>query len=529
MKESFILYISLIILVLFVVMGAQKMKIAAPLLLVPAGLLLSQIPAFSHVRIDPDLIFLIFLPPLLYEAAWYTSWKEMWRWRRIIIVFSVLMVILTSGIVALAAYTWIPGFTLALGFLLGGIVSPPDAVSATSVMRLVRAPKRLTYILEGESLLNDASSLIIFRFALAAVYTNRFVFHEAFWSFLLAVIMGVATGILIAMIYFAIHRWLPTSPEVDIVLTLTAPYVIYLTAESFQFSGVLAVVSGSLFLSTRSHQFLSHRSRLRGSNVWTTVGFALNGLVFILIGLEMPEIVRLLGSIGLMQAIGYGLLISFVLIVTRLLFTLGSSVFTRFISRYITTADNNPGWKGPLIAGWAGMRGVVSLAAALSIPYTLSGGAAFPRRALILFITFVVIILTLLVQGLTLPWLIRRLDMRNPDHFLSPEEQDLRVHQQLTEYGLAFLDEHFPGRIEGNPLLHQLRARFFTENDQLAHQSQEVQLEYKTIYLKMLRKQRQFLLELNKSLETDEEIIRKYQTLLDLEQEKLVRLFEVDE
>ncbi len=179
MKETFILYILVIFIILLLTMAAQKIKVAVPLLLVPGGLLLSWIPQLVHISIDPELIFIIFLPPLLYEAAWLTSWKEMWRWRRVISVFAILIVVLTSGVVALVAYTWIPGFTLALGFLLGGIVSPPDAISATSVMRMIRVPKRLTNILEGESLLNDASSLIIFRFALAAVATGRFVFHQA--------------------------------------------------------------------------------------------------------------------------------------------------------------------------------------------------------------------------------------------------------------------------------------------------------------------------------------------------------------
>jgi NhaP-type Na+/H+ or K+/H+ antiporter len=200
MKETFLLYILLIFIILLLVMGAQKLRIAAPLLLVPGGLLLSSIPQLSHISIDPELIFIIFLPPLLYDAAWTTSWKEMWRWRRVISVFAILIVMLTSGVVASVAHAWIPGFTLALGFLLGGIVSPPDAISASSVMRLVKVPKRLTHILEGESLLNDASSLIIFKFALAAVVTGRFVVHEAIGSFFLVIIMGIATGILIALV-----------------------------------------------------------------------------------------------------------------------------------------------------------------------------------------------------------------------------------------------------------------------------------------------------------------------------------------
>ena len=522
MKETFILYILVIFLILLLVMGARKLRIAAPLLLVPGGLLLSWIPGLSHITIDPELIFMIFLPPLLYEAAWYTSWKEMWRWRRVITVFAVLVVILTSGVVAFVSTAWIPGFTLALGFLLGGIVSPPDAVSATSVMRLVRAPKRITHILEGESLLNDASSLIIFRFALAAIATGRFVVHEAVGSFFLVIILGIGIGVAIAMVYYAIHRWLPTSPDIDIVLTLTAPYVMYIAAESLHFSGVLSVVSGSLFLSNRNYQFLTHRSRLRGANVWSTIGFVLNGLVFMLIGLELPEIVRTLGTVSLAQAIGYGVGITAVLIAARLLCTLGSSVFTKYISRYITTADSNPGWKGPLIVGWAGMRGVVSLAAALSIPYTLPGGGDFPQRDLIIFITFVVIVLTLLVQGLTLPALIRRLKFQDPDNEFTPEEQDLQIRKQLTAFSLGWLKENCPDKIENNPLLKQLKGRYYADNVQLAAESQAIQEEYKYYYLKLIKKERKFLVDLNKRLDTDEAIIRKYQSILDLEQEKLL-------
>jgi Na+/H+ antiporter len=526
MKEAFVLYILLVFIILLLVMAAQKLKIASPLLLVAGGLLLSWIPALSHIQINPELIFLIFLPPLLYEAAWYTSWKEMWRWRRVISVFAIIIVILTSGVVALVSWAWIPGFTLALGFLLGGIVSPPDAISATSVMRLVRVPRRLTYILEGESLLNDASSLIIYKFALAAVDTGRFVFQDAIGSFFLVIIMGVATGVVIGLVYYAIYHWLPTNPDIDIVLTLTAPYVMYLTAEAMHFSGVLAVVCGSLFLSTRNYRLMSHRSRLRGSNVWTTIGFVFNGLIFMLIGLELPEIIRQLGAVSLTQAILYGAGISLVLIVGRLLCTMGASVFTVFISRFITTADSRPGWKGPVLLGWAGMRGVVSLAAALSVPFMLHNGKVFPQRNLILFITFMVIIITLLVQGLSLPFVIRKVNYADPDHDTSPEEQDQKIRKELTEFGLAFLNDNYADKMSGNPLLRQLRDRLCTDDEQILRQSRPVQEEYKRIYLKMLKNQRQFLLGLNKSLANDEDIVRKYQSILDLEQEKLICLFE---
>ena len=218
MTDKFMFCIGLVIVILLLVMLAQKMKIAYPIVLVVGGLLLSLIPGLPLVNINPELIFIIFLPPLLYEAAWYTSWKEFWRWRRVITSFAFLIVLITSLLIALVSNAIIPGFTLALGFLLGGIVSPPDAVSATSILKGVKVPKRITAILEGESLLNDASSLIVFRFALIAVGTGQFVFHRAAGSFVLVIIGGIAIGILIGLLYYVVHKWLPTNTNIDVVL-----------------------------------------------------------------------------------------------------------------------------------------------------------------------------------------------------------------------------------------------------------------------------------------------------------------------
>jgi Na+/H+ antiporter len=407
MHEFLILAIGLILVVSMLVMLGQYLRISYPIFLVIGGLLISFIPGIPSIKIDPELIFLIFLPPLLYEAAWNTSWKEFWRWRRIIGVFAFGLVVFTSGIVAFVSTAMIPGFTLSLGFLLGGIISPPDAVAATSVLRGLKIPKRVTHILEGESLVNDAASLIVFRFALAAVLTGTFVFHLAAVNFVLVTVMGVVIGVAIALVFYSIHRWMPTTPSIDTALTLIAPYAMYITAEQFHFSGVMAVVSGGLFISYRSHQIFSHTSRLQSVSMWSTLGFVLNGLVFMLIGLELPVIINQLGEYSRAEAVTYALIISAVIIITRIGFTLASSVFTHYISRVITTADAHPGWRGPLIVGWAGMRGVVSLASALSVPLLLSNGDAFPQRNLILFITFVVILVTLVLQGLTLPLVIR--------------------------------------------------------------------------------------------------------------------------
>lgn len=521
MLHIFIQYIVLIIIILFLVMLSEKLKVAYPIILVLGGLILSITHIIPAITINPELIMVLFIPPLLYDAAWHTSWKEFWKWRRVITSFAFIVVILTSFLVAFVSSRVIPGFTLALGFLLGGIISPPDAVSATSILKYVKVPRRLSSIIEGESLLNDASSLVIFRFALIAVSTGQFIFQEAAINFVEVILMGIITGLAIGMIYYTTLRWLPTNPNMDIVLTLTAPYVMYIVAENFHFSGVLSVVSGGLFLSIRSQTILSYRSRLRGSNVWSTIGFVLNGLVFMLIGLQLPVIVGQLEEVSLSTAIGYGLLISLVLIVTRILSTLGASLFTMFISRYITTADSNPGWKGPLIFGWAGMRGVVSLAAALSIPVYLHNGTPFPHRNLILFITFTVILVTLVVQGLTLPWVIKWINMEDPDQYTSADEQHLHLKKKLAMHGLKFLQSKYAAKLEISPSLQQLQARFKRDQFMMDPDVRSDHDEFSRIYLELLNHQRFFLQQLNKKDGVDDLLIRKYEELLDLEEEKI--------
>jgi len=528
MSSLFIHFIALIIIIMILIMVSQKLRIAYPIVLVVGGLIVSMIPGLPMFHIRPELIFMIFLPPLLYEAAWYTSWKDFWRWRRVITSFAFLGVLITSLIVAVVSSMLIPGFSLALGFLLGGIVSPPDAVSASSILKTVKVPKRVTAIVEGESLLNDASSLIVFRFALIAVETGHFIIHEAAFNFIFVIVMGILTGIVVGMLYFIIHKWLPTNTDIDIILTLSTPYVIYIIAEAFHFSGVLAVVSGGLFLSSKRHLFLNHSSRLRGSNVWSTFGFILNGIVFILIGLQLPVIIQQLGNISLSAAVGYGTVITFVLISSRILCAFGAAAFTRFISRYITTADPNPGWKGPLLFAWSGMRGVVSLASALAVPLYLSNGLPFPQRNLILFITFVVILLTLVIQGLTLPVLIKWLKMEDPDQHLSEDDQNDFVRKQLSQRSLTFLNTYYRQETENNLKLHQMyeylqncsdRRNNCSDRRNFSDSEQQI---YVTAYQNLLQEQRICLEELN-ALETiDDEIIRKYHDLVDVEEEKLL-------
>lgn len=525
MQGQAIEYIFLILIILGLVMLSERLRIAYPIVLVLGGLALSLMPWFSGITIDPELVFFIFLPPLLYEAAWQVSWKEFWRFRRVIMSFAFPIVILTAGVVAFVAPMVVPGFTLALGFLLGGIVSPPDAVSASAVMRRVKVPRTMLRIIEGESLMNDAASLIVFRFALAAIATGQFHWQEAAWSFVLVIVMGTLIGLGLGLLFYAIHRYLPTTPSVDIVLTFVTPYCMYYAAEHFHFSGVLAVVSGGLFLSTKRQQMLSYQSRIQAVNVWNSLVFVLNGLVFLLIGLQLPHVVSQLDG-NVPQAIGYGLAISGLLIVTRLLCAYGAVVWTMVAARFITVADSRPGWRGPTILGWAGMRGVVSLAAALSIPVLLPGGEAFPHRAMILFITFIVILVTLVFQGLTLPWLIRLVNPEDRSTIPLPK-QDLLIQKKMALYSLKHLEEkHGSGNLD-NQYLSNLQARFqldraFYDHELLQDGTNDDDRDtYLDFYLNVLEQQRHLLDAMNHKAEFDEDLIRKYLTLVDMEEYKV--------
>ncbi|WP_294292781.1 Na+/H+ antiporter [uncultured Chryseobacterium sp.] len=524
MIQNFPFYLSLIIVIVLLIMIANKIRVAYPVLLVVAGLLISIIPDIPMIRIDPELILIIFLPPLLYEAAWTISWKELWKWRRIIGSFAFVVVFLTATIVAFVANHFIPGFSLALGFLLGGIVSPPDAVSAGVILKFVKVPKRMSSILEGESLLNDASSLIIFRFAMIAVATGQFVWHEAVLSFSWMLVGGIGTGLLIGWLFMKAHKMLPTDANMDTVLTLVTPYLMYIAAEEIHSSGVLAVVSGGLLLSNHRHSFLTTSSRLRGISVWGSLAFVLNGLVFILIGLDLPEIISGLDGVSVSTAIGYGLMITLVLVAVRILSAYGAVFITLIARNFIDVADSrHPGFKVPAILGWTGMRGVVSLAAALSIPVKLSqNGPDFPHRNLILFITFIVILTTLLVQGLTLPLIIRKVDLPDYNDYLPNDEAEEMIRREMSKLTLDHLDTNYRELLEKSSFLQQISKKW---QDKMEKEPDiKISSEIREAYLDVLDRQRAWLIEQNKNEQRhlDEDLITKHLMQIDLEEERLL-------
>lgn len=522
MLEHFPFYLTLIVLIVLLIMLANKIKVAYPILLVLAGLAISFIPGTPALKINPELIFILFLPPLLYEAAWANSWKELWHWRRIIGSFAFGVVFFTAISVGIVANYFIPGFSLALGFLLGGIVSPPDAVSASAILKSVKVPKRISSILEGESLLNDASSLIIFRFAMIAVATGQFIWYEAALSFIWMVIGGAGIGLLVGLVFLKAHKWLPTDVNMDIILSLVTPYAMYICAEEVHASGVLAVVCGGLFLSYHRHRFLGSTSRIKAGNVWQSFVFLLNGLVFILIGLDLPQITSGLQEEGIhfYQATRYGLFITLVLILGRMFSAYGAVLVTKLASKYITVADKDPGMKAPFILGWAGMRGVVSLAAALAIPVTLADGTPFPHRNLISYITFIVILVTLVLQGLTLPLIIKKIKLPDFNDHLPEEEAEDLIREELAKESLRYLTQHHPAELEQNHHLQKLALQW--QNQLNPDGSPGVTEHTRVIYKTVLEKQRQVLLHKNKQEQrVDEELIRKFLHKIDLEEEKL--------
>jgi len=528
LHDNLILILVLLLGVTLLVMLGQKIKISYPIFLVLAGLFIGFIPGMPHIKIDPDLVFLLFLPPLLYEAAWFTSWKAFWEYKGAIFLMAVGLVFITSVAVAYASVAFIPGFTLALGFLLGGIVSPPDAVAAAAVLKGMKLPKTVTALLEGESLVNDASSLIVFKFALATVTTGTFILQDAAVNFVSVAGLGIVIGVAIGGIFYAIHRWLPTTENIDTVLTLLTPYFMYIVAEHFEASGVMAVVSGGLLLSSQSHVILTSNSRIKTVSVWSALIFLLNGVVFILIGLALPDIVGGLGpDYPITKAIGYGVGISFLALVVRFIWLFSTARITSFFNKRTRVRYQDLTWHSSLVIVYAGMRGVVSLAAALSIPVMISDQIAFPLRNLILFITFVVIFVTLVVQGLTLPLFIKLLKIPEPKHKLSEQEQTNQIKLKLIDLSMEKLVADYQYQCTHNELMVNLKAELQhslnEKKDTLqAYRKGEINKidlkAYNEILLALIQVQRDELHQLKRNKNYDDDIIRKEEWRLDLEE-----------
>ncbi len=440
-----------------------KTKLPHPVLLVVTGLIIGFVPALPNLALDPEVVFLLFLPPILYDASSKTSWHEFKTLIRPISALAISLVFFTTLAVAVTAHYLIPGFSWPLAFILGAIVSPPDAAAATSLTRGLGLSKNVIVILEGESLLNDASALIAYRFAIVAASTGTFMLWQAGLQFLMVAGGGILSGIILGNVFVFAHRKITNNAVVETSLTLLLPFVAYLIAEHFHLSGVLSVVSAGLIISWRGPEVFSYQARMRTRVVWDTLIFILNGFIFILIGLQLPDIIKDLGNYPVMNLLFDGLYISLATILVRIIWVFAGAYWHTLFSKKKKTPDapatagNEPvEWKNVLVVAWTGTRGIISLATALALPFTLEGGENFPKRHSIIFLAFVVIFVTLVVQGLSLPLLIKLLGIK-PKASEYNEEKELKLY--LATSTLHFIEREFPVHLE-NKLMDSLKNQY---------------------------------------------------------------------
>ncbi|MCX5035438.1 Na+/H+ antiporter [Streptomyces coelicoflavus] len=386
--------------------AGRRVPVPVPLLLVAAGLAVSYVPGVPDYTLDPHIVLPLLLPPLLYTAATDSSYLDLRAQARPVALLSVGYVLFATFVVGGAAYFIVPGLPLTAALVLGAVVAPPDAVAATAVARRVGLPSRVTTILQGESLVNDATAITAFKVALAAAVGEGATWAGGIGEFLIAAVGGVGVG-LVLMVPLHWLRTHLTEALLQNTLSLLIPFVAYAVAEQVHASGVLAVVVVALYLGHRAWE-VDFATRLQEEAVWKMVAFVLESAVFALIGLQLPVVLKGLGEYEGAEAAGYALAVFLVVAVARFVWVYPATFLPRLSAR-VRAREGELSWKGPFVIGWAGMRGVVSLAIAFSIPLTVHGGEPFPERNLILFLTFTTVIGTLVVQGVSLPPLIRLL------------------------------------------------------------------------------------------------------------------------
>jgi CPA1 family monovalent cation:H+ antiporter len=503
---------------------ARKLQIAYPILFVIGGLVLGFVPKLPVLHLDPELIFVLFLPPLLYPSAVFTPWREFQANLGPILMLAIGLVLLTTVVVAWFAHRFV-GFPLAAGFVLGAIISPPDAIAAAAVTQTMRVPRRIIAILDGESLANDATSFTTYRFAVAAAATGAFSLAAASVGFFVVVIGGIFVGLAAGWAGASVQRRLD-DPPVQTTLSLLTPYVAYLAAEAFQVSGVLAVVVAGLYVGWRGPEIFTSRMRLVSRSVWGMVVFILNGFLFILIGLQLPEVVHSLSGITLGKAVWLAVLVVGLITLVRVLWLFVFTYLPRVMSREFSRRFPTPSWRHLVLMSWAGMRGVDSLAAALALPLVTKNGAPFPKRELIVFLTFSVILGTLVFQGLTLSPLIRWLKIPD-DHSLEEEERQARL--QANQAALARITEIAKRRKFDQAVVQRLRSEYEDRIHQLSvreDRESETELslfspEYEELSKEGLGEERRTILGLRNKRVINDSVLRRIQRDIDLSEVRL--------
>jgi monovalent cation/hydrogen antiporter len=521
---------------------AARLGVPYPILLVLGGSALGFVPGLPSVELDPELVFLLFLPPLLYVSAIFTSWRDFRANIRPISLLAIGLVLMTTFVVGAVVHTVI-GLPWAAAFVLGAIVSPTDAIAATAVAQRLGVPRRIVTILEGESLVNDATGIVAYRVAVAAVVTGAFSIWEAGLQFLVGAAGGVGAGFAVGWLVVWARRHLSEDPSVQNIVSLLTPFVAYLAAEELphslwemlhelygvpgdlHFSGVLAVVTTGLYLGRKGPYIISSGTRLQGYATWELITFLLNGLIFILIGLQLRSVVEGLDEYTAGQLVSYALLTSLTVIVVRMIWVFPATYVPRWASRRIRERDPSPPWRSVSVIAWTGMRGVISLAAALALPLQTASGVPFPDRDLIIFLTFCVIFATLVVQGLSLPLLIRALGLED-DRIGDKEETHGRI--GIAEAALERLEEladedwvreDTAERMRG--LYSYRRNRFASRFEGDTDGVEERSAAYQRLMVELLGAQRLRLVTMRDEGSIGDEVMHRIEHDLDLEESRL--------
>ena len=519
------IFIALLVAVVVLVRLSRYLEMPSAILLLVGGLGLSFVSGFSNIELAPEMIFTLFLPPLLFVAGVRTSLRDFWRNVQSIGLLAVGLVILTTLLIGLAAHWTIPGMPLAAAFTLGAIVSPTDAIAATSITKRIGVPRRIVTILEGESLVNDATGLVVYKLAVAAVLTGAFSIFSAGGQFLLNAGGGIAVGLAFGWLFVFFINRIADAP-VENTISLIVPYAAYIAAEHLlQVSGVLAVVVAGFYFAYKLPGSNSSETRIQARAFWDMLDFLLNGALFLLVGLQLRRIVGGLREISFWNAVGYAVIISAALIITRILWVYTAVYLTRFFSKNLRQDDPFPSWKPAFIVAWTGMRGAISLAAALSLPFALESGARFPNRNLIIFITFFVILATLVVQGLSLPFIIRRLKLED-EGATAREEASARL--EIYQAALNRIEEIENAGDAPAELLERLKKHYRRLADGLTaivNQDKNLKLDVfkddRQLRLDILKTERETLLKLQKHGMLHNDAARRIENDLDLEEQRL--------
>jgi monovalent cation/hydrogen antiporter len=505
---------------------AQALHLPYPILMVLGGCALGALPGLPEVELAPEVVLVILLPPLLYAAAFFTPLRELRRNVGAISLLAVGLVLATMVVVALVAYHAL-GFGWAEAFVLGAIVSPTDPVAATAIARRLGAPGRIVTIVEGESLINDGTALVAYKFAVAAVVTGSFSLMEASGEFVWNAVGGIAIGIAVGAIVAAVRRRLD-NPPVEVTIALFTAYFAYLPAEELGVSGVLAAVTVGIYMGRLTSQLTSPTTRIQGTAVWEIVVFLVNSALFVMVGLQLPTVIDGIDQIGSWTLVRDGALIAATVMLVRLAWVFPFTYVPRRVIRRLREASPAPPWRHTLLVAWTGMRGAVSLAAALALPLTTDAGAGFPQRDLIIFLAFSVILATLVIQGLTLPPLIRLLGVDDRDERLEHEESKARL--LAVEAALARIDELVAEEWVREDTAERVRrsydyrrrrfsARFEDDGDPASFEERSEA--YQRLLRELLEAQRAILVDLRDAGRINDEIMRRIERELDLEDSRL--------